>query len=183
MDWPLGRETEFEQSIGTRIMKKIKFVELSLIAFAILGVMAAGFVGAILQVGYDTAEILLPYPKDYQKDELDVWIDHLGRHENCVVEVKNGELIGTMDSGSYSYGIMCFKRDTFIMFVRKYKLLPEATDDEIMNFVGDNFFTKNLTRLIILDRHANWAHWKTSTLGFTTKDGRKIIGVGYPPKI
>jgi hypothetical protein len=106
------------------------------------------------------------------KDNLDVWLDNLGRHEGCAVGVKNGELVGTWDNGSYSYGILCFKQGTFIEQVRKYKLLTEATDEELMNYIGDPQFQKKLARLMILDNWNNWRHWYN-----TTK-----YKIGYPPK-
>jgi len=105
-------------------------------------------------------------------DALDSWINRLARNENCYVGIKDGELVGTWDNGSYSYGALCYKRGTFIMFVRKFNLLPEATDDEIMNQIGDVRFQKQLTRLVMEDSWNNWSHWYNNT--------KHVIG--YPPK-
>jgi hypothetical protein len=112
-------------------------------------------------------------PIEYKKDALDEWNDNLGRHEGCIAKIIDGKLVGTMDSGSYSYGILCFKKQTFIGYVKQFNLLPYSTDEEIMNWIGDNQFQKNLARLMILDDYNNWRHWKNTTL----------YKIGYPPKI
>lgn len=87
--------------------------------------------------------------------ELNRWIDKLGTYENC------GEKI--LDSNHrYSYGILCFQEATFKGYVKKYNLLPEAEDNEIMNFISDDEFQKKLARTMIREDCKNLNHWFTS---------------------
>lgn len=120
---------------------------------------------------------LLPPYQEYKTwfafDELDFWINKLGKIERC-------EPNGTWDSGSLSFGILCFKEKTFIQYVKKFNLLPDAEDKEILNFIGDNFFQKRLARLMILDNFNNWKHWQTSILRECNQFG--VCGIGFPPR-
>ena len=73
----------------------------------------------------------------------DLWIAKLEKRENC-------SSTGTWDSSSWSYGAMCFKFNTFRHYVRQYELLPDAEDNELMNWIGDADFQRELTKLIVL---------------------------------
>lgn len=100
----------------------------------------------------------------YFPDELDIWLMKLASHEGCKPE-------GTMDRGSLSYGLFCYKEGTFKMFVKKYDLLPNAEEDEIMNLIGDAQFQWKLTRMVFEDSCQNWRNWYTST----------VKKIGLPP--
>jgi hypothetical protein len=152
-----------------KLKKKMVLLILLLVCICLLGHKASG--GKMNGV-YEQELFIREFGYIQKGDALDSWINRLARNENCYVGVKGGELVGTWDNGSYSYGALCYKRGTFIMFVKKFNLLPEATDDEIMNQIGDVRFQKQLTRLVMEDSWNNWSHWFT-----TTK-----YKIGYPPK-
>ena len=90
-----------------------------------------------------------------QKSDLYAWIEKLGDNEGC-------STIGTPDNGSLSYGRWCYKSGTFKMFVKKYNLLPDTEENEIMNWIGDNSFQRILTRAVFNDSITNASHWKNT---------------------
>jgi hypothetical protein len=106
-----------------------------------------------------------------EETAIDEWVDRLGERERC-------DPLGTPDGGSLSYGRFCFKRGTFTMFVKKYNLLPQCEDEEIMNWINDSEFQERLTKIIITNNPEDWRHWKNSVMVYR---GRK--GIGLPPNI
>lgn len=105
--------------------------------------------------------------KPIQHDTLTIWLSKLAQHENCPPQ-------GIIDSNNLrSSGIFCYQDSTFIQFVKKYKLMPQAEDKEILNMIGDISFQEKLTRMVFEDNPANWVHWYNSvTYG----------GFGKPPQ-
>ncbi len=99
---------------------------------------------------------------------LDKWLIKLAApgNEHCPAN-------GVMDSGSKSYGALCFKLDTFQRYVRRYELLPYAEDAELMNWIGDADFQHQLAKRMILEDYGNWRHWKNTV----------VNKIGYPPRI
>jgi hypothetical protein len=107
-----------------------------------------------------------------EKDpSLEKWIDKLGAHENCPPE-------GIIDSnGLRSYGRYCYQEGTFIMFVKIYRkkgyeLLPQAEDSELLNMIGDDHFTKELTYIVFKENPGDWTHWRNS-----------VKKIGVPPNL
>ena len=100
------------------------------------------------------------------------WVSELAKMENC-------DPLGTMDSDkTLSYGKYCYKPSTFLHFVRKYGLLPEAEDQEVQNWINDNEFQDRLTLLIIENEPESWTHWRNSVLVYKGREG-----IGLPPNI
>jgi hypothetical protein len=62
---------------------------------------------------------------------VNIWLNNLELYENCPI---NG-IIDT--NGKISAGPLCYQDSTFISFVKKYNLLPNAEDQEILNMRGD----------------------------------------------
>jgi len=98
-------------------------------------------------------------------DALDIWIEHLAKHEGC-------SPTGTPDMGSLSYGDLCFKKGTFVGFVKQFNLLPQCEGDEVMNWIGDGQFQRKLAKMMIEDKYSNWQHWRTT-----------VKKIGLPPKV
>ncbi len=63
------------------------------------------------------------------------------------------------DKGSPSYGLLQFKKQTWIFQIRKYNLFPATEDEELMNLIYDPDIQIKLARLMIMDGGQN--HWKT----------------------
>ena len=105
------------------------------------------------------------------KDELDLWIDQLETYEceNCA---KTHKTLDTNDK--YSHGCLQFQDGTFIEYIRRYKLLPNLSDKEILLQIYDCELQKKTARLMILENYDNWEHWFTSVY---------VRGLGLPPKI
>lgn len=96
-------------------------------------------------------------PEVKVSDPVAEWVDKLGEHENCPPE-------GIIDSNKKrSYGKFCYQVETFKMFVKRYNMLPQAEDKEVLNFISDDTFQKELTVRVIRDNPKNWTHWFTST--------------------
>ena len=103
---------------------------------------------------------------EYVKN-VNLWIEKLS-----IVESGNNASIRILDSNQkYSTGCLQFQDATFLTYVRRYKMLPSAEDDEVMNYLYDCDFQKLLGTMMILENFNNWQHWFNST--------NKI---GYPPK-
>jgi len=103
---------------------------------------------------------------EFQKDELDLWLDELAKKENCPIE-------GIIDRNhKMSFGKFCFQFDTFKIYVRKYNLLPNTEDQELYNWISDNEFQRKLARMMLEEDINNWKHWQLSTLK-----------IGKPPKV
>ena len=61
-------------------------------------------------------------------------------------------------NGKMSRGIYQYQEETFKRYVKKYGLLPYAEDDEIMNFIYDAEFQRELTSLVLEEKNGfrNW---------------------------
>lgn len=91
-------------------------------------------------------------------DSLDVWIEQLRQYESggeddTVIVDSNNEL---------SMGCLQYQLDTFVGYVERYDLLPNAEDEEIQNMIMDCSFQKRLAKLMILEDIKNARHWYTS---------------------
>lgn len=65
-------------------------------------------------------------------------------------------------NGQLSYGRFCYQAGTFIVFVKKFNLMPGAEDAEIMNMIGDEAFERSLTVLEFRHDPRAWWHWQTT---------------------
>jgi hypothetical protein len=100
-------------------------------------------------------------------DKLDHWINQLQWKENCPEQ-------GMIDSnGLKSYGALCFQAQTFQSYALKYNLFPNAEKAEILNFVSDEKWQKELARRMILGDREAWRNWYTSV---------KVRNLGLPPE-
>lgn len=114
---------------------------------------------APVQVINNNYKVSEPGPK------FEVWLTRLGKGEACPPH-------GLVDTNNKkSYGTFCYQEYTFLMFVRKYNLLPQAEDREVLNFIGDKEFQLLLTKKVFDDDLDNWIHWQTT-----------IRRIGLPPK-
>ena len=101
------------------------------------------------------------------KEPLLGWLVLLERNENCPFD-------GILDTnGEKSYGPFCYQEKTFLLFVRKYKLLPNTEDKEVINMIGDRDFQWLLTSMVFQDSLDHWIHWRTTA----TKK------IGMPPGV
>ena len=71
-------------------------------------------------------------------------------------------------NGWYSHSCLQFQFPTFKQYVRRYNLLPDATDEELLNMIGDCEFQKDLAYRMIAEDAGNWTHWArcSEILGF-----------------
>jgi hypothetical protein len=111
------------------------------------------------------------HTEEAEKDALDIWIDRLAEFEckNCPDNFRHLD-----KNNRYSYSCLQFQEDTFRAEIRRYKLLPFAEDEELMNFIYDCPLQKSLARYMILAEGSRAArsHWLTSVI---------IRGLGDPP--
>ena len=106
-------------------------------------------------------EVLIPAP-----DKLDVWISKLESRENCPPQ-------GLIDSnGLKSYGPLCWQEATFRGFVKRYDLLKDSEPAEIMNWISDKTFGRELIKKMLEDNYENYDHWRNS-----------VKKIGFPPRI
>ena len=92
-----------------------------------------------------------------EQDTLDVWLDKLAIAENCPPN-------GMVDSnGLKSYSTYCFQERTFVTYVKKYNLLPQCEDNEILNWINDEQFQRKLAKEMLKDNIKNYDHWRLST--------------------
>ena len=70
----------------------------------------------------------------------------------------NPNIINWEDNGSPSYGLFQYKKSTWIMGMKKYKLAPYAEDEELMNFIYDRDIQTELTKLILSEPNGH-KHW------------------------
>jgi hypothetical protein len=105
---------------------------------------------------------------DANKKVAEEWVEGLVDKEckNCPPLFKRID-----DNGKYSYSCLQYQEATFVADVKHYKLLPNAEDQEIMNFIYDCPFQKQLAVVTILDNAWYASRWKT-----TVEDR----GYGYP---
>ena len=97
---------------------------------------------------------------------LRAWLKQLRSGENCPDS-------GLIDSnGTSSYGSYCYQANTFIGFTKASKLLPQAEDREILNFIGDHAFQDRLTFWVYTHIPYVWTHWANT-----------VNKIGLPPGI
>jgi hypothetical protein len=90
------------------------------------------------------------------KDTLDVWLDKLEIAENC-------PSLGMVDSnGLKSFSSLCFQEQTFVTYVKKYNLLPQCEDQEILNWINDGEFQRVVAKKMLEDNLLNYDHWRNS---------------------
>jgi hypothetical protein len=143
------------------------------------------FLGAVLllttaatfsqTIEYQNVQKIEPIKQEIQKpiqqapDDLDAWVNKLAAEFECV---GCRPLYRRIDSnGKYSYGCLQFQERTFTDSVKRYGLLPEAEDQEILNQIYDCDFQKQVARQMLLHEVDGCMHWKTSVLR----------GAGAPP--
>ena len=85
-------------------------------------------------------------------DKIDSVIDGLIKCES------GGNPLAVGDSGK-ARGILQFWPGTFLTQMKKYKLLPDAEDKEIMNFYTDSDMQRRLARKMLEDDMNNLRHW------------------------
>ena len=96
-----------------------------------------------------------PEVKVEEQDELGMLVDKLAMCESGGLATA----VNPFDGGSHSRGTLQFKDSTFILYSKRYNLLPEAEDDEILNFIFDADYQKQLARLMLDENINNWRHW------------------------
>ena len=107
-----------------------------------------------------------------KESSLEKWIDRLGDNENC-------PSYGLVDSNDkLSYGKLCFQYDTLLMFVKTFRkkgyfLANYAEDRELINYMNDDDFSKDLAYLIIKENPQNACHWQNTVL----------LKIGAPPNL
>lgn len=90
-----------------------------------------------------------------QQDKLGALIDQLAMCESGGLATA----VNPFDGGSHSRGVLQFKDSTLIHYTKRYNLLPEAEDAEILNFIFDADYQKKLARLMLDENINNWRHW------------------------
>ena len=96
--------------------------------------------------------------------KTDAWIEKLGDMESC-------SSLGTLDSGSLSYGRFCWKRETWEHYAKLSKLFPYAEDYELMNLL-DKSNEKKVVKWIVKNEPGQLTHlWYTTIV---------IKGLGLP---
>ena len=104
-----------------------------------------------------------PRKEDYrlpESPELKEWLDSLGKMENC-------PSTGMIDSNNKkSYSLFCFQEDTFVHFVERYDMLPNLKEEEqeIMNWISDPSFQREVVKKMIAENPKNALHWRTSVV-------------------
>lgn len=109
---------------------------------------------------------------------LDKWLIHLSEHEDCKIE-------GSPDGGDknsewyYSYGPFCYKAPTWIEKIHDIRdsgidILPNSTDEELLNWVGDWDLSFRVTKWIVI----NQRQWSIKKGWFTSINYK----IGEPPK-
>jgi hypothetical protein len=83
------------------------------------------------------------------------WVDEIAKYENC-----GSGIIDT--NGRKSFGDLCFQETTFRTYVKKYNLLPQCEEAEIMNWITDGDFQRELAYRMIDEDIENWRHWYTT---------------------
>ena len=107
-------------------------------------------IGAVKAV--QTEPIIEPINK--QEVVLEYFVEELAKCESG----QNPLAINPHDSGSPSYGYVQFKKSTWENQLRYYKMLPEAEDKELMNFIHDKDIQVELAKKMIKD--GKWKHWQ-----------------------
>lgn len=89
------------------------------------------------------------------------WLDRLAEDFECAGCAPNYKRIDS--NGKYSYGCLQFQEATFKTAIRKYQILPDIEDNEIMNRIYDCDLQK-IVAAHIWKNEGNLAyyHWKTS---------------------
>ncbi len=72
--------------------------------------------------------------------------------------------LNPQDGGSRSSGVLQFKDSTFIHYAKRYQLFPNAEDAEILNFLNDAEYQKQLAKLMLDENPNNWRHWYNCSL-------------------
>ena len=109
--------------------------------------------------GFTPNEPIEPQPTQVIKTQWEIalenWIEKLVYYEsNGITDVV------VLDwNNKYSYGCLQFQEETFRGFVDGFNLLPNATYEEVMNFIYDCDFQKQLAFKMIDKRYENWRHW------------------------
>ena len=115
-------------------------------------------------------ELLEPQstPQTEWQKALKNWIENLVEYES-----NGSSTVKVLDwNGKYSYGCLQFQEQTFLGFTKGLKTLPNATDEEIMNFIYDCEYQKLLAFKMIETNYDNWRHWRYSVIN---------RGLGLPP--
>lgn len=120
-----------------------------------------------LIVSLTLAETELPTNKEVSESSPDWWLWVLKNDKELYSLAScesglNPQAIGHGDkkiTGFESWGLFQYQPATFRAEVRKYKLLPNSEDQELMNSITDPNVQIKLTRLILAD--GGGKHWRT----------------------
>jgi hypothetical protein len=151
-------------------MSKLKIaliISVGVVSFALNGLRGSdtGFIGTMSLVEDEvSAETVF----EANKRVAEEWVDGLAEKEckDCPPLFKRID-----DNGKYSYSCLQYQEATFVADVKYYDLLPYAEDQEIMNWIYDCQFQKQLAVVTILDNPKYASKWRT-----TVEDR----GYGYP---
>ena len=150
----------------------ILFIKLAFTATA-LGAIVSGQLTTLPEVQTDALNNEEEITIQEETNALEEWLFRLSRGENCPPE-------GIWDVHSFSYGRYCYKKGTFLGFVRLYNLMPQAEDNEVFNMMGDPKFQDILTRAVFENNPKDRVHWRNTVLG---NEKLGIKGIGLPPNL
>lgn len=74
-----------------------------------------------------------------------------------------------------SIGCYQFQPKTFIAYTKTYNLLPYAEDKEILNYIYDCEYQRELTKMILIMETDGWKHWKNSFIAFNIPKHQKEL--------
>ncbi len=98
------------------------------------------------------------------------WLDRLAEEFECPGCASNYKRIDS--NGKYSYGCLQFQEATFKAAIRRNKALVGVEDNELMNYIYDCEFQKDLAEIMWQSEGASaYYHWRTSI----------DRGLGMPP--
>lgn len=100
---------------------------------------------------------------------IEIWVRGLVRYE-CEGCPPNYRRVDT--NGYYSYGCLQFQRRTFITEAKRFDLLPDAEEAELMNHIYSCDFQQLLAKKMIERNYGDWRHWFYSVI---------VRGYGKPP--
>ncbi len=121
-----------------------------------------------------TASVTTQPPQEETKiptDALTAYINRLADEYECAGCGPNYRRLDS--NGKYSYSCLQFQERTFVDRVKEYRLLPRAEAAEIMNWIYDCDFQKQVARKMFENEPNAWVHWRTSV----------ERGLGMPPQI
>lgn len=108
--------------------------------------------GIILLLGIVKEEPISPPPA--KEVVLEYFVEELAKCESG----QDPLVVNPHDGGSPSYGYVQFKELTWVNQIRFYKMLSNAEDKELMNFIHDKDVQIELAKNMLRD--GKWEHWR-----------------------